>query len=66
MLNIFFLICNLLNYSNTLFTINSNKLIRVIDKEVIHKNIIIHYEKRIKSKERIIKKIQKYKNTYIY
>ena len=64
MLNIFFLICNLLNYSNTLFTININKLIRVIDKEVIHKNIIIHYEKRIKSKERIIKKIQKYKVTY--
>ena len=64
MLNIFFLICNLLNYSITLFTININKLIRVIDKEVIHKNIIIHYEKRIKSKERIIKKIQKYKVPY--
>ena len=64
MLYFVFLVCNILNLSKSLFTINSNKLIRVIDKEVIHNNIIIHYEKRIKSKERIIKKIQKYKVPY--
>ena len=61
MLNILFLICNFLNYSNTLFTINSNKIIHIIDNQILlnsNKDIIINYEKRIKSKERIIKKIQ--------
>ena len=61
MLNILFLICNFFNYSNTLFTINSNKIIHIIDNQILlnsNKDIIINYEKRIKSKERIIKKIQ--------
>ena len=67
MLNILFLICNFLNYSNTLFTINSNKIIHIIDNQILlnsNKDIIINYEKRIKSKERIIKKIQNYKVPY--
>ena len=69
MLNIVFLVCNFLNLSNTLLTINSNKIIQVIDKELCYnnnynKNIIINYESRIKSRERIIQKIQKNKIPY--
>ena len=69
MLNIVFLVCNFLNLSNTLLTINSNKIIQVIDKELCYnnnynKNIIINYESRIKSRQRIIQKIQKYKVPY--
>ena len=64
MLNIVFLVCNFLNLSNTLLTINSNKIIQVIDKELCcnnnnyNKNIIINYESRIKSRQRIIQKIK--------
>ena len=61
------LICNIFNYSNTLFSINSEKIIRIIDKQVIHNNnnnIIINYQTRIKSKERIIKKLQSYRIPY--
>ena len=70
MLNIVFLVCNFLNLSNTLLTINSNKITQVIDKELCcnnnnyNKNIIINYESRIKSRERIIQKIQKNKIPY--
>ena len=67
MLNILLLLYRFLNYSNTLFTINSNKIIHIIDNQILinsNKNIIISYEKRIKSKERIIKKIQNYKVPY--
>ena len=68
MLNIFFLVCNFLNLSNKLLTINTNNIIQVISKEVYNNNknnnIIINYESRLKSRERIIKKIQKYKVPY--
>ena len=70
MLNIVFLVCNFLNLSNTLLTINSNKIIQVIDKELCcnnnnyNKNIIINYESRLKTRARIIQKIQKNKIPY--
>jgi len=69
MLNLVFLVCNFLNLSNYLLTSNNNKIIRVITKELHsnnnnNNNIIINYESRIKSRERIIKKIQKYKVPY--
>ena len=68
MLNIVFLVCNFLNLSNTLLTSNSNTIIHAITKGLAYNNnnnnIIINYESRIKSRERIIKKIQKYKVPY--
>ena len=67
MLYFVFLVCNFLNLSKSLFTINSNKIIHIIDNQNLinsNNNIIINYEKRIKSKERIIKKIQNYKVPY--
>jgi GTP pyrophosphokinase len=66
MLNLVFIVCNFLNLSNILLTINSNKIIQVIDKELLYNNnnIIINYESRIKSGARIIKKIQKNKIPY--
>ena len=67
MLYFVFLVCNILNLSKSLFTINSNKIIHIIDNQNLinsNNNIIINYEKRIKSKERIIKKIQNYKVPY--
>ena len=69
MLNIVFLVCNFLNLSKSLFTINSNKIIHIIDKELCYnnnynKNIIINYESRLKTRARIIQKIQKYKVPY--
>ena len=69
MLYFVFLVCNFLNLSNTLLTINSNKIIQVIDKELCYnnnynKNIIINYESRIKSRQRIIQKIQKNRVPY--
>ena len=68
MLNIVFLVCNFLNLSNYLLTSNNNKIIHVITKELHsnnnNNNIVINYESRIKSRERIIKKIQKYKVPY--
>ena len=63
MLDLVFLVCNFLNLSNYLLTSNNNKIIRVITKE-LDNNIVINYESRIKSRERIIKKIQKYKVPY--
>lgn len=69
MLNLVFLICNFLNLSNILLTSNSNSIIRVITNELNNNNnnnnnIIINYESRLKSRERIIKKIQKNKIPY--
>ena len=69
MLNIVFLVCNFLNLSNTLLTINSNKIIKIIDKELCYnnnynKNIIINYESRLKTRARIIQKIQKNRVPY--
>jgi len=67
MLNLIFLVCNFLNLSNTLLTSNSNTIIHAITKGLAYNNnnnIIINYESRIKSRERIIKKIQKYKVPY--
>ncbi len=69
MLAILFLVYNFLNLSNSLFTINSKKIIHTINKQLLYNNndnnnIIINYETRIKSKARIIKKIQKFKVPY--
>jgi GTP pyrophosphokinase len=68
MLNLVFLVCNFLNLSNYLLTSNNNKIIRVITKELHsnnnNNNIVINYESRLKSRERIIKKMQKYKVPY--
>ena len=70
MLNLVFLVCNFLNLSNYLLASNNNKIIRVITKELHsnnnynNNNIVINYESRLKSRERIIKKIQKYKVPY--
>lgn len=70
MLNLVFLVCNFLNLSNYLLASNNNKIIRVITKELHsnnnynNNNIVINYESRVKSRERIIKKIQKYKVPY--
>ena len=68
MLNIcymFFLICNFTDWSYKLFEKNTNNIINVIDKKILHNNNLnIYYEKRIKSKKRIISKIQKYKIPY--
>jgi len=65
MLHLLFFVCNFLNLSKYLLTSNNNKIIRVISKELDNNNnIVINYESRIKSRERIIKKIQKYKVPY--
>jgi len=66
MLNLILYVCKLLNLSNKLLTINTYKITQVITKELHNNNnnIIINYESRIKSRERIIKKIQKYKVPY--
>ena len=61
----FFLICNFTDWSYKLFEKNTNNIINVIDKKILHNNNLnIYYEKRIKSKKRIISKIQKYKIPY--
>ena len=72
MLNLVFLVCNFLNLSKSLLTSNSNSIIYAITKGLANNNnnnnnnnnIIINYESRIKSRERIIKKIQKNKIPY--
>ena len=70
MLNIcymFFFICNFTDWSYKLFEKNTNNIINVIDEKILHNNnnnLNIYYEKRIKSKKRIISKIQKYKIPY--
>ena len=70
MINIFFLVCNFLNLSNKLLTINTNNINQVITKEVYNNNnnnnIIINYESRLKSRERIIKKYKNIRFLMIY
>ena len=68
---ILFLISNFTELSFKLFEKHTNKIISVIDKNLIYNNNInnlnnlnIYYEKRIKSKKRIISKIQKCKIPY--
>jgi (p)ppGpp synthase/HD superfamily hydrolase len=77
---IFFLIFNVGKLSHKIFEKNTNKIIDVIDNNLIHNNnhnnhnnlnnhnnhnnLNIYYEKRIKSKERIISKLQKFKIPY--
>ena len=62
----FFLLCNFTDWSYKLFEKNTNNIINVIDENLLHNNnkFNIYYEKRIKSKKRIISKIQKYKIPY--
>ena len=63
----FFLLCNFTDWSYKLFEKNTNNIINVIDENLPHNNnnkFNIYYEKRIKSKKRIISKIQKYKIPY--
>jgi (p)ppGpp synthase/HD superfamily hydrolase len=66
--NIIFFICNLSELSHKLFEKNTNKIIDVIENNLIHNysnnNLNIYYEKRIKSKKRIISKLQKFKIPY--
>jgi hypothetical protein len=71
MLYILFLIFNFTQYSSKLFEKNTNKIINIIDKKVIYNNnnnnnnnLNIAYEKRIKSKKRIISKLQRFKIPY--
>jgi GTP pyrophosphokinase len=51
-----------------LFEKNTNKIIDVVENNLIHNypnnNLNIYYEKRIKSKKRIISKLQKFKIPY--
>ncbi len=67
---ILFLISNFTELSFKLFEKHTNKIINIIDKNLIYNNnnlnnnLNIYYEKRIKSKKRIISKIQKYKIPY--
>ena len=62
----FFLLCNFTDWSYKLFEKNTNNIINVIDENLLHNNnkFNIYYEKRIKSKKRIISKIQKLKIPY--
>jgi (p)ppGpp synthase/HD superfamily hydrolase len=66
--NIIFFICNLNELSHKLFEKNTNKIIDVVENNLIHNypnnNLNIYYEKRIKSKKRIISKLQKFKIPY--
>jgi len=66
--SIFFFICNLNKLSHKLFEKNTNKIIDVVENNLIHNypnnNLNIYYEKRIKSKKRIISKLQKFKIPY--
>jgi (p)ppGpp synthase/HD superfamily hydrolase len=66
--NIIFFICNLSELSHKLFEKNTNKIIDVVENNLIHNypnnNLNIYYEKRIKSKKRIISKLQKFKIPY--
>lgn len=68
MLPIYYIFFLLSNFTVKLFEKHTNKIINVIDKNLIYNNnnnnLNIYYEKRIKSKERIISKIQKYKIPY--
>jgi len=66
--NIIFFICNLSELSHKLFEKNTNKIIDVVENNLIvnypNNDLNIYYEKRIKSKKRIISKLQKFKIPY--
>jgi len=66
--NIIFFIFNLSELSHKLFEKNTNKIIDVIENNLIvnypNNDLNIIYEKRIKSKKRIISKLQKFKIPY--
>ena len=65
---ILYILSNFTDLSFKLFEKHTNKIISVIDKNLIYNNNLnnlnIYYEKRIKSKKRIISKIQKCKIPY--
>jgi (p)ppGpp synthase/HD superfamily hydrolase len=67
---IYILLSNFTELSFKLFEKHTNKIINIIDKNLLYNNnnlnnnLNIYYEKRIKSKKRIISKIQKYKIPY--
>ncbi len=72
---ILFLIFNFTQYSSKLFEKNTNKIINIIDKTLTYNpncnnhnlnnhNLNIAYEKRIKSKKRILSKLQRFKIPY--
>jgi (p)ppGpp synthase/HD superfamily hydrolase len=67
---ILFLLCNFIEYSCKLFEKNTNKIINIIDKTLTYNpnlnnpNLNIAYEKRIKSKKRILSKLQRFKIPY--
>jgi len=68
--HILFFLCNLNELSRKLFEKNTNKIIDAVNNNLIVKypnnnnNLNIIYEKRIKSKKRIISKLQKFKIPY--
>jgi len=66
--HILFFLCNLNELSRKLFEKNTNKIIGAVNNNLIVKypnnNLNIYYEKRIKSKKRIISKLQKLKIPY--
>jgi (p)ppGpp synthase/HD superfamily hydrolase len=66
--HILFFLCNLNELSRKLFEKNTNKIIGAVNNNLIVKypnnNLNIIYEKRIKSKKRIISKLQKFKIPY--
>jgi len=67
--NILFFICNLTELSRKLFEKNTNKIIDVINNNLIvnypnNNNLNIYYEKRIKSNKRIVSKLHKFKIPY--
>ena len=77
---ILFSLCNFIEYSCKLFEKNTNKIINIIDKTLTYNpnlnnpnlnnpnlnnpNLNIAYEKRIKSKKRILSKLQRFKIPY--
>ena len=64
---ILYILSNFTDLSFKLFEKNTNKIISIVNENLMYnknKHLNIYYEKRIKSKERIISKIQKFKIPY--
>ena len=64
---ILYILSNFTDLSFKLFEKNTNKIISVINENLMYnknKDLNIYYEKRIKSNKRIISKIQKFKIPY--
>ena len=68
---VLFIICNFTDWSLKLFEKQTNNIISVVNNNLdnnvnnnLNNNLNIYYEKRIKSKKRIISKIQHYKIPY--